>query len=363
MTSSDLKASPSWTVLPPANPHLPYPDKLHEALNMQFLHPEGKGVRILSLDGGDARCFSQLLILEELMHRAEYDHGRPVRPCEFFHSITGVGAGGVVAILLGVLGMTISDAMEAFIGICEKVFAPDPCDDTLRSERLVLATRIVLEKLEVAHDTRLVGDIDRSAGCRVSICYSSASIAGCRMFRNYTSKQSSYNPTIVEAIRACWATPGLFSSIPIGAASQKEDIISAVNGFNNPTLQAVQEAKELYRPNRPLSSFLSLGSGKNGPTSIHSDGFLHDTVQQTEMTEENIEREFGHSGVYYRLSPEYTTQSGSFDIRDNQFGSISSYTRAYLERVAVMRSMESFLRASTRTSNVDLTFKGEGAIS
>jgi hypothetical protein len=85
----------------------------HEVPGMRFLNPEGNGIRILSLgvsaqlpfslpyspltypiDGGDARCFSQLLILEELMHRLEYDHGRSARPCEFFHSITGVGASG-----------------------------------------------------------------------------------------------------------------------------------------------------------------------------------------------------------------------------------------------------------------------------
>ncbi|KIM26362.1 hypothetical protein M408DRAFT_313754, partial [Serendipita vermifera MAFF 305830] len=269
--------------LPPANQISKYSAQTIRATKMQFLHPEGNGIRLLSLgtqiylpfsifkhnaysaDGGDIKCFSQLLILEELMHRLEYDYGRPVRPCEFFHSITGVGAAGVIAILLGVLGMTVSEATEAFIGICEKVFAADVCDDKLRSERLDLAIKEVLDKLDVSHSTRLAGDIERSLGCRVSICYASASIAGCRMFRNYQSKQFSYNPTIVEAVRACWATPGLFSSIFIRSGPQSEEIISAVNGFNNPTLQAVQEARELYGINRAVSAVLSLGSGKNGP--------------------------------------------------------------------------------------------------
>ncbi|KIM26368.1 hypothetical protein M408DRAFT_48117, partial [Serendipita vermifera MAFF 305830] len=214
-----------------------------------------------STDGGDTRCFSQLLILEELMHRLEYDHGRPVRPCEFFHSITGVGAAGAIAVFLGVLGMTVAEATGAFIGICERVFGVEACNDKLRSERLGLEIKDVLEKLGVPSTTRLAGDIERSVGCRVSICYSSASIAGCRMFRNYQSKRSSYNPTIVEAVIACWATPGLFSSIFIGNGPQQEEIISAVNGFNNPTLQAVQEARELYGDNRALSALLSLGSG------------------------------------------------------------------------------------------------------
>jgi hypothetical protein len=33
-------------------------------------------------------------MLEELMHRLEHDLKRPVRPCEYFHLITGVGAAG-----------------------------------------------------------------------------------------------------------------------------------------------------------------------------------------------------------------------------------------------------------------------------
>jgi hypothetical protein len=87
---------------------------LNEANRLHFLHPDGNGVRILALgelsqcqspscilnpspyptDGGDTQCFSQLLVLGELMRRLEYDHGRSIRPCEFFHSITGVGASG-----------------------------------------------------------------------------------------------------------------------------------------------------------------------------------------------------------------------------------------------------------------------------
>ncbi|KIM27453.1 hypothetical protein M408DRAFT_24399 [Serendipita vermifera MAFF 305830] len=329
---------------------------------MQFLHPEGDGVRILSLDGGDIRCFSQLLILEELMHRLEYDYERPVRPCEFFHSITGVGAGGVNAILLGVLGMTVAEATEVFIGICKKVFAADTCDERLRSERLVLATQEVLDRLGVPHTTRLAGDIDRTAGCHVAICYSSASIPGCRMFRNYKSKWSSYNPTIVEAVRASWATPGLFSSVFIGNGPQQEEIISAVNGFNNPTLQAVQEAREVYGTGKAVSALLSLGNGKSGPISVHSEGFIHRTVQQTEITEENIEQKFGPSGVYYRLSPDYTIQNESSAIQGNHLGSITSYARGYLERFTVMRLMESFLNASACTSNIDLTLRGEGRV-
>ena len=42
------------------------------------------------LDGGDARCMSQLYILEEYMHRLEHQSGKRVLPCEHFDLIAAV---------------------------------------------------------------------------------------------------------------------------------------------------------------------------------------------------------------------------------------------------------------------------------
>jgi hypothetical protein len=182
------------------------------------------------------------------------------------------------------------------------------------------------------------------------------------MFRNYLSTQHSYNPTIVEAARSSWATPGLFSSIHVGPALFGEELISAVNGFNNPTLQAVQEVREFYGADRTVSTFLSLGSGKRGPVSAYSSDSLRRTAQQTDITEEDIERELGPSGVYYRFSPKHTIEIDAFGVESNQFGSIVSYTRSYLESVKTRRAMESYLKASACTSTIDLNFNAQGRI-
>jgi len=37
---------------------------------------------------------SELKILDEFMHRIQYDVGEPVKPCDYFDIITGVGASG-----------------------------------------------------------------------------------------------------------------------------------------------------------------------------------------------------------------------------------------------------------------------------
>jgi hypothetical protein len=186
--------------------HIPNPmATLKGVKELPFWHLEDTGLRVLALgkrleccqslscilnplpypaDGGDVRCLSQLVMLEELMRRLEYDHREPVRPCQFFHSITGVGASGwvkyvlstcnsplnsVIAILLGALGMTAAGASNAFTSMCIKIFAEDVSNEAARSEILRSEIEGILAELNIPLDTRLMGNIDHSTGCRVYV--------------------------------------------------------------------------------------------------------------------------------------------------------------------------------------------------
>ena len=63
--------------------------------------------RVLTLDGGGVRGMSSLLILRGIME----DIGRKTgveetpKPVEYFHLIGGTSTGGLIAIMLGLLGM------------------------------------------------------------------------------------------------------------------------------------------------------------------------------------------------------------------------------------------------------------------
>lgn len=318
---------------------------------MKFLVPEGHGIRLLSLDGGDARCISQLVILDELMNRLGHDHGRKVRPCEYFHSITGVGAGAVIAVLLGVLGLPIDEATEDFGLICDHTLSTEDFTDEERASRLVEATKRVLKRHDVP-DTARLHEVDISAGCRVSICHSAAAIGGCRILRNYKSRHSSYNPTIVEAIRVAWATPGLFSSIRIGKPPVVEELISAVNGFNNPTLEAITEALKVYGTSQLVSSVLSIGSGKDTLFSDSENRAIR-TAQETEITAENLQRRLGTLGLYFRYSVDHGVQD-KFRKLEDYFGSITGHVREYLAGDVVSRSLDHFVKSSESTSYITI---------
>lgn len=62
--------------------------------------------RILSLDGGGVRGLSSLLILRNIMEEIARRKGiAEARPCQYFDLIGGTGTGGLIAIMLGRLGM------------------------------------------------------------------------------------------------------------------------------------------------------------------------------------------------------------------------------------------------------------------
>lgn len=67
----------------------------------------GDTPRILSLDGGGVRGLSSLLILREIMEEIgrQSQASETPRPCEYFDLIGGTSTGGLIAIMLGRLGM------------------------------------------------------------------------------------------------------------------------------------------------------------------------------------------------------------------------------------------------------------------
>lgn len=69
--------------------------------------------KILSLDGGGVRGLSSLLILREIMEEIELmkDLDETPKPCEYFDLIGGTSTGGLIAIMLGLLGMVFQSLL------------------------------------------------------------------------------------------------------------------------------------------------------------------------------------------------------------------------------------------------------------
>lgn len=85
-----------------------------------------KDLRLLSLDGGGIRGLSTLLILKRVFYvldqRLDSAWPRPLKPCQFFDLIAETSTGGLIAIMLGALGMTIDDCITEYLELAPKVF-------------------------------------------------------------------------------------------------------------------------------------------------------------------------------------------------------------------------------------------------
>lgn len=80
----------------------------------------GERLRLLALDGGGVRGLSSLMILRSLM--ATVDSDAPPKPCDYFDMIGGTSTGGLIAIMLGRLQMTVDECIDAYATLSDRVF-------------------------------------------------------------------------------------------------------------------------------------------------------------------------------------------------------------------------------------------------
>lgn len=83
-------------------------------------------LRLLSLDGGGIRGLSSIKVLQDIMSTVNI--GRPadshLHPWQFFDMIGGTSTGGLLAIMLGRLRMSLDDCELAYLQLSESIFTP-----------------------------------------------------------------------------------------------------------------------------------------------------------------------------------------------------------------------------------------------
>ncbi|KAG6884535.1 hypothetical protein C0993_010318, partial [Termitomyces sp. T159_Od127] len=136
---------------------------------------KGEGLRLLALDGGGIRGLSELLILEELMNRikAEQKLQEVPKPCEYFDLIGGTSTGGLVAILLGRLCMSVEDAIGEYVKFAKKVFSERKYmwqDGTFKASALEAAMKEVVARYgndpSGDENARMMSDASKPKQCK-----------------------------------------------------------------------------------------------------------------------------------------------------------------------------------------------------
>jgi hypothetical protein len=361
---------------------------------------------VLCLDGGGVRGLSSLFVLERLMEViASYEQDRnppattsadspllepqrvqeeikrlsPIQakddrkflPCHYFDYIAGTSTGGLIAILLGRLRMSVSSVIQEYMDLSSRVFG-DRERKHLPQVRNLFHRRNTREDILVDKIASLgcpVSDEERErqtserifksdgVRCRTIVCSlrrntKSGSMAPF-LFRSYDSAvavvEGSRFPSaeastfpISEVVRASVRAQDSPKSIHLGDGKYRDAGI----GLNNPSIQVYQEVVQQTQGTTvfdPISLFLSIGCGFSHPDastpSSKSDdrdtlGHLFSKVERalyaiSESVHRSMEELHKSSNPfsYYRFDVPDALNSIALDKWNNTPGPDSTYSR------------------------------------
>ncbi|RDB19650.1 Phospholipase A I [Hypsizygus marmoreus] len=317
--------------------------------------------RILVIDGGGFRGLGSLIVIDSIMKTVASRSRKPLLPCEVFDLICGTSTGGLIAILLGRLGLDCATAIQIYkdlaISVCgteERAFWEKllrSIDGSLEAKSYEDALAEVIQKYTGVTDTAMVtlksgGEVVGHGTTNTFVTVTSdAPTYNNRIhcIRSYPSTvrpppPSGHQWLIREAARGTVASRVFMSPLFVSKYGYRD---AGFAGFNNPVALVPNEIQELY-PNDQISVIVSIGSGLTGFTPPHprrewavTDQFAaafvdkimsklpssmgdQDTLRRnalflvkqfvtlsvdTEITQIQMAQKFSSKGTYVRLNP------------------------------------------------------------
>ncbi|KAF2711453.1 FabD/lysophospholipase-like protein [Pleomassaria siparia CBS 279.74] len=315
----------------------------------------GNTLRLLSLDGGGVRGLSALMILEQLMETVDPD--APPKPCDYFDMIGGTSTGGLIAVMLGRLKMSVGDAIDAYLSLADRVFQKTAYGVTIQgriqgrfdSGELTQAVREVIKQQGLQEDALLKDSTE--AGCKVFVCATSKETSGIVCLTSYRTPRGNNDllnsVKIWEACRATSAASSFFDPIAIGRFG--EEYVDGATGANNPVWELWNQAQLMWGP-EPLegkvSCLVSIGTGvpvlksfKNDV--LHIGKTLVAIATETEQTAERFRQDKSHldnTERYYR----FNVARGLEDIgleESKKSKEIAAATRRYVASQEVFKQI------------------------
>ncbi|KAL3061247.1 hypothetical protein OYC64_009438 [Pagothenia borchgrevinki] len=303
---------------------------------------KGRGIRILSIDGGGLRG---LLALQTL-HKLEALTGKPIY--KLFDYICGVSTGAILGFMLGVFQIPLNECDDLYRKLGSDVFKQNVIVGTVKmgwnhafydSEAW---ENILREKM----GSHLLVETSRNPECpkvsAVSTIVNRGTPLKAYVFRNYNllpGLRSHYlggcQHQLWQAIRASSAAPGYFQEFTLGNDLHQDGGLL----INNPTALAIHESKCLW-PNTPLECVVSLGTGRafdtpgKGTTSTSLKTKLNNIISSATDTEEVhvMLDAFLPNGTYFRFNPYMSEDISMDENRQEKLNLLQAEGLRYLER-------------------------------
>uniref|UniRef100_A0A671YJI2 Patatin like phospholipase domain containing 8 n=1 Tax=Sparus aurata TaxID=8175 RepID=A0A671YJI2_SPAAU len=323
---------------------LPLQATVREALALVgYTEPvKGRGIRVLTIDGGGTRGLLALQTLYKLQSLT----GKRIH--QLFDYICGVSTGAILAFMLGIFQIPLEECEEMYRKLGADVFKQNVIVGTVKmgwshafydSE---IWENILKERMGEGHMIESARDPHCPKVSAVSAIVNRGLPLKAYVFRNYRlmpGVRSHYlgdcKHKMWQAIRASSAAPGYFQEFVLGKDLHQDGGLL----INNPTALAIHECKCLW-PNTPLQCVLSLGTGryetagKNGTTYTSLKAKLTNVISSATDTEEvhTMLDALLPPDTYFRFNPYMSEDIPLNESRVEKLNFLKSEGERYLER-------------------------------
>uniref|UniRef100_A0A671QQA2 PNPLA domain-containing protein n=1 Tax=Sinocyclocheilus anshuiensis TaxID=1608454 RepID=A0A671QQA2_9TELE len=304
---------------------------------------KGRGIRVLSIDGGGTRG----LVALQALHRLESLTGKPIY--QLFDYICGVSTGAILACMLGVFQIPLDECEELYRKLGSDVFKQNLIVGTVKMgwSHAYYDSQIWEEILKERMGPGLMIETSKNPKCpkvsAVSTIVNRGLPLKAYVFRNYDflpGVRSHYlggcQHKMWQAIRASSATPGYFQEFVLGNDLHQDGGLL----ISNPTTLAIHESKCLW-PNTPVQCVVSLGTGRYetvGKTS--SSTYTSLKTKLTNVISSATDTEEVHSmldallppNTYFRFNPYMSEEISLDENRQERLDFLQAEGQRYLER-------------------------------
>ncbi|KAK5010428.1 hypothetical protein LTR28_009983, partial [Elasticomyces elasticus] len=307
-------------------------------------------LRLLALDGGGVRGLSALIVLEQLMETIDPDS--PPKPCDYFDMIGGTSTGGLIAIMLGRLRMSVGECIDAYLSLSDRIFQKNRHRVTMKgniqgrfdSDELERAVKEIVTKQGLQADALLKDTSDNA--CKVKQTSETMCL---RSYKSPSGGSDLLNSVqIWQACRATSAASSFFDPITIGRF--EEEFVDGATGANNPVWEVWNQAQLMWGP-QPVEGrvrcLVSIGTGVPSLQPFRDDVFhigekLVAIATETERTAERFRWDKTHlddAGRYFR----FNVTRGLEDVgleESKKRKEIAAATRRYIGAQDVLKQMQ-----------------------